>query len=90
MKGPRNHPRSVAGYDGPAIAAASTLGIEARAYFGARPWVEIEPTLAECWHRNYSHLASWTRVAESAYSAWSYERPRMVLVPDPPFGEVAS
>lgn len=76
--------------EGAAGAAACTLGIEARAYFGARPWMEIEPTLSQCWERNYRHLGSWTRVAELAYSAWSYQRPRVVLVPDPPFGEVAS
>lgn len=90
MKGQRSSPCSLAEREGPAVSAACTLGIEARAYFGARPWAEIEPTLAECWHRNYTHLASWTRVAESAYSAWSYERPRMVLVSDPPFSGVAS
>lgn len=76
--------------DGAAAAAACTLGIEARAYFGSRPWSEVEPTLAQCWARNYSHLGDWTRVVETAYSAWSYQRPRMMLVPEPPFGEVAS
>lgn len=81
---------SAEGRDAAAMAAACTLGIEARAYFGGRPWPEIEPTLSECWMRNYSHLGAWTRVVETAYSAWSYQRPRMMLVPEPPFGEVAS
>ena len=90
MKGPRRHSTSAHERDGAAESAACTLGIEARAYFGARPWPEIEPTLAECWKRNYNHLGSWTRVAETAYSAWSYERPRMVVVPNPPFKGVSS
>lgn len=90
MKGQCRQSTAAHERDGAAMAAACTLGIEARAYFGGRPWTEVEPTLSLCWERNYSHLGSWTRAAETAYSAWSYQRPRMVLVPDPPFGEVAS
>lgn len=90
MKGQSGHSSNAEGRDGAAMAAACTLGIEARAYFGGRPWAEVEPTLSQCWDRNYSHLGTWTRVVEAAYSAWSYQRPRMMLVPDPPFGEVAS
>ena len=73
-----------------ARAAACTLGVEARAYFGSRPWLEIERKLAQCWERNYGHLDEWGEVAEVAYSAWSYQRPRMVLVPEPPYGDVSS
>lgn len=74
-----------------ALAAACTMGIEARSYFGSRPWVEVEPALATCWARNYARLqVDWLRVAEMAYTAWSYQGPRLVLAPEPPYREVAS
>lgn len=74
-----------------ARAAACTIGIEARACFGNRPWAEIEPALARCWARNYARLkVDWVSVAELAYTAWSYRRARMVLAGEPPYRELAS
>ncbi len=74
-----------------ALAAACTMGIEARAYFGSRPWAEIEPALSTCWTRNYARLrVDWVKVAEMAYTAWSHQAPRLVLAPQPPHREVAS
>lgn len=74
-----------------ALAAACTIGIEARSYFGSRPWAEIEPALSTCWARNYARLrVDWINVAEMAYTAWSYQGSRVLLAPEPPFREVAS
>jgi hypothetical protein len=74
-----------------AQAAACAMGIEARAYFGSRPWAEVEPALSRCWSRNYARLkVDWLNVAEHAYTAWSYQQPKLVLAPEPPFREVAS
>jgi len=74
-----------------ALAAACTIGIEARSYFGSRPWAEIEPALSTCWARNYARLrVDWINVAEMAYTAWSYQGSRALLAPEPPFREVAS
>lgn len=74
-----------------AQAAACAMGIEARAYFGSRPWAEVEPALSRCWSRNYARLKiDWLNVAEHAYTAWSYQQPCLVLAPEPPFREVAS
>ena len=74
-----------------ALAAACTIGIEARAYFGSRPWAEIEPALSTCWARNYARLrVDWLNVAEMAYTAWSYDAPRLMLSPQPPCREMAS
>ena len=74
-----------------AQAAACTIGIEARACFGDRPWAEIEPALARCWANNYARLrVAWICVAEWAYTAWNYRRPRAMLAPEPPYGQVAS
>ncbi|MGH8086022.1 MAG: hypothetical protein ACREPV_12220 [Lysobacter sp.] len=82
---------ATAGLMDAALAAACTIGIEARSYFGSRPWVEIEPALSTCWARNYARLrVDWIHVAEMAYTAWSYQGSRLVLAPEPPFREVAS
>lgn len=55
-------------------AACVMYGIEARSFFGARPWTEVEPIISQTWERMHAREldAPWEAVAADVHAAWSY------------------